>query len=153
MNEYCTPTPCTETRCLWSSCSLEGHSTLLITPKVISLYAKAKNCKGFYYLVFVYSYLSLNAVTVKVRCNRPRRAQGGVELQPYSFVTSALEGIALAAPRSGRFTPGKIRYPLYRKLGGTQGRSGLVRKILPTPGFDPQTVQPVASRFKFCSPL
>ena len=38
------------------------------------------------------------------------------------------------------------RYPLYRKLGGPQARSGRVRKISPPPGFDTQTVQPVASR-------
>ena len=42
---------------------------------------------------------------------------------------------------------GKTRYPLYRRLCGPQGRSGLVRKISPLPGFDPQTVQPVASRY------
>jgi hypothetical protein len=33
--------------------------------------------------------------------------------------------------------PGKTRFPLYRRLGGPQGRSGRVRKISPTPGFDP----------------
>ena len=43
--------------------------------------------------------------------------------------------------------PGKTRYPLYRRLGGLQGRSGRVRYILPTPGLDPRTVQPVASRY------
>ena len=43
--------------------------------------------------------------------------------------------------------PGKTRYPLYRRLGGPQGRSGPVRKISPPPGFDPRTVQPVASRY------
>ena len=43
--------------------------------------------------------------------------------------------------------PGKTRYPLYRKLGRPQGRPGRVRKISPTPGFDPRTVQPVASRY------
>ena len=43
--------------------------------------------------------------------------------------------------------PGKTRYPLYRMLGGPQGRSGRVRKISPPPGFDPRTVQPVASRY------
>jgi hypothetical protein len=32
-------------------------------------------------------------------------------------------------------------------LGGLQGRSGLVRKISPLPGFDPRIVQPVASRY------
>jgi hypothetical protein len=31
--------------------------------------------------------------------------------------------------------------------GGTQGRYGQVRKILSPPGFDPRTVQPVASRY------
>ena len=41
---------------------------------------------------------------------------------------------------------GKTRHPLYRRLDGHQGRCGRVRKILPLPGFDPQTVQPVESR-------
>jgi hypothetical protein len=44
-------------------------------------------------------------------------------------------------------SPGSIGYALYRKLGGHQGRSGRVRKILPPLGFDPRTVQPVASRY------
>ena len=43
--------------------------------------------------------------------------------------------------------PGKTRYPLHRRLGGPQGRSGQARKISPPPGFDPRTVQPVASRY------
>jgi hypothetical protein len=45
------------------------------------------------------------------------------------------------------FTPEKTRYPLYRRLGGPQDRSGQVRKISPPPGLDPRTVQPVASRY------
>jgi hypothetical protein len=45
------------------------------------------------------------------------------------------------------FTPGKTRYPLYRRLGGAQDRSGEVRKISPPPGFDPWTFQLVASRY------
>ena len=50
-----------------------------------------------------------------------------------------------SASRPGRsLPPGKTRYPFYRRLGGPQGRSGEVRKISPPPGFDPQTVQPVA---------
>jgi hypothetical protein len=32
-------------------------------------------------------------------------------------------------------SPGKTRYPLYRRLGGPQGWSGRVRKISPPPGF------------------
>jgi len=42
---------------------------------------------------------------------------------------------------------GKTRYPLYRRLGGPQGRSRQVRKITPPPGFDSRTVQPIASRY------
>jgi hypothetical protein len=52
------------------------------------------------------------------------------------------------ASRSGRtLTPGQARYPLYKKLGGPQGRSGQVREISTPPGFDPRTVQPVASPY------
>jgi len=43
--------------------------------------------------------------------------------------------------------PGKTRYALCRRLGGPQSRSGRVRKISPLPGFDPPTLQPVASRY------
>jgi len=43
--------------------------------------------------------------------------------------------------------PGNTRYPLYRGLGGPQGSSEWVRKMSPPPGFDPRTIQPVASRY------
>jgi hypothetical protein len=43
--------------------------------------------------------------------------------------------------------PEKTRYPLYRTLGGTQSRSGKVRKISPPPGFNPQSIQPLARRY------
>jgi hypothetical protein len=43
--------------------------------------------------------------------------------------------------------PGMTRYPLYRRLGRSQGRSGRVLKILPPPVFDLRTVQLVASRY------
>jgi hypothetical protein len=42
---------------------------------------------------------------------------------------------------------GMNQYLLFKKLGGPHGRSGRVRKISPPPGFDPPTVQPVASRY------
>jgi hypothetical protein len=48
---------------------------------------------------------------------------------------------------SAALPPGKSRYPFYSRVGGPQGRSGRVRKISPPPGFDPRTVQPVASRY------
>jgi len=43
--------------------------------------------------------------------------------------------------------PGNTRYLLHRGLGRLQRRSGQVRKISPSPGFDNRNVQPVASRY------
>ena len=43
---------------------------------------------------------------------------------------------------------GKTRYPFYRRLGVPQDLSG---KSRPPPGFDPRTVQPVASRYTDCA--
>jgi hypothetical protein len=43
--------------------------------------------------------------------------------------------------------PGMTRYPMYKRLGRPQGRSGRMLKISPPPGFDPRTVQLVASRY------
>ena len=58
----------------------------------------------------------------------------------------ALEGSDGTASRPGHsLPPGKTRYPLYRRLGGPQGRSGQVRKISPPQGFNPQTAPPIAS--------
>ena len=42
--------------------------------------------------------------------------------------------------------PIKTRYPLYRRLRTPQGFPGRVRKTSSPPGFDPRTVQPIASR-------
>ena len=41
----------------------------------------------------------------------------------------------------------KTRYPLYSRLGGSQGRSGWVQQISLPPGLDLRTIQPVASRY------
>ena len=37
--------------------------------------------------------------------------------------------------------------PIVYETGWAQGRSGRVRKISPSTGFDPRTVQPLASRY------
>ena len=36
--------------------------------------------------------------------------------------------------------------PLFRRVGGPQCQSGRGAEILASPGFDPRTVQPIASR-------
>jgi len=43
--------------------------------------------------------------------------------------------------------PSGNNWLFYRRLGGPQGRPGWVRKISPTPGLNPRTVQSVASRY------
>ena len=59
-------------------------------------------------------------------------------------MTAALEGGEWSAARPGRTLPsGKTRYPLYRRLGGPQGRSGKAENLVPT-GIRSRTVQPVA---------
>ena len=65
---------------------------------------------------------------------RPYGPQGGVDVQLYPFMTTALEEGEGSASRPGcSLPPGKTRYPLYRRLVGSQGRSGQVREIsLPT---------------------
>ena len=51
-------------------------------------------------------------------------------------------------PRPSRFTPGKeTRYPLYWKLGGTQGLYGPMWKISPLLEFVTRTVQHVTFRY------
>ena len=60
-------------------------------------------------------------------------------------LTSALDEVGGQRHAPAALPPGKTRYPMYRRLGGTQGRSGRVRKISPPPAFDPRTVQPVVS--------
>ena len=47
-----------------------------------------------------------------------------------------LDGSGWLTPRPDRFTARKeTRYPLYRRLGGPQGRSGWVREISPPQGI------------------
>jgi len=41
--------------------------------------------------------------------------------------------------------PLKNQYPMYRKLGGSQDRSGRARNMSPPPAFDRRTVQTAAS--------
>ena len=65
---------------------------------------------------------------------------GGVEVYRYSFFNLGTRWGGWSTHRPGRFTPGKERgYPLYRRLGESQGRSGREWKISPLLEFDPRT--------------
>jgi len=63
-------------------------------------------------------------------------------------LTSAQDVVGGQRHPPAALPPGKTRYPLYRGLGGSQGRPGKMRKIPPL-GFDPRTVQPVPNRYTF----
>ena len=73
-----------------------------------------------------------------------RRGSKGIALPFHDHDMRSVWGSASHPGRS--LPPGKTRYPLYKRLGGPQGRSGKVQKISPPPEFDPRTVYPVASR-------
>jgi hypothetical protein len=74
--------------------------------------------------------------------------EGVVEVQLHCFFSLSASWGEWSKPRTGRFTPGKdTHFNLYKGLGGTQERSGRLSKISPPPGFDPWTLQTVASRY------
>jgi len=62
-------------------------------------------------------------------------------------MTAALEGSEWSAARPSRtLPPRKTRYPLHRRLGGSQGRSGWAEYLVPT-GIRSRIVQPLVSRY------
>jgi hypothetical protein len=61
------------------------------------------------------------------------RGSGGIAVPFDDHGTRRGEGTTSRRGRS--LPPGKTRYPLYRRLGGPQGRSGQVRKISPPTGI------------------
>jgi len=67
-------------------------------------------------------------------------------------LTSALDGLSGQLYGPAALPPEKTRYPFYRRVGGSQGRSGRVRKISPPPGFDPRNVQHLAHRLRYPGP-
>jgi hypothetical protein len=79
------------------------------------------------------------------------KAEGNYKYSSTLSLTSALDGVGGQHHTPTALPLGRTRYPLYRRLGGPQSRCGQVRKISPSPGFDPRTVQPVASRYTDCA--
>jgi len=52
-------------------------------------------------------------------------------------------GLVFSSTLRPQFSPGKTRYPFYRRLGRLQSRSGRMENLVPT-GFRSQTFQPLA---------
>jgi hypothetical protein len=63
------------------------------------------------------------------------------------FATTALEGVSVQRHILAALTWAKTRHPLYGALGRPRGRSAADVKPHPT-GFDPWTVQDVASNYR-----
>jgi hypothetical protein len=63
---------------------------------------------------------------IKLSLYRPWRRLGGEEYSSYSFTASTLDGVSGQHHAPAALYPrGKDpRYPLYRRLGGPQSRSG-----------------------------
>jgi hypothetical protein len=105
--------------------------------------------------------LFVEELFMKTSCKFPRFIKGKIhartgregseEEKNYSStlsLISALDGGEWLKPRPRPLYPrGSDLVPTYRRLGGPQGRSVRLRKILPQPGFYPRTVQLVASRY------
>jgi hypothetical protein len=93
-------------------------------------------------------------------CHEDVLKSGGIASE---FLASSLDGCGWSASRLGRFIlQGKNpRYPLDRRLGGPQsrsGRCGLEKNLLPLPGIEPQISSRLASipslyRFNYPDPL
>jgi hypothetical protein len=92
------------------NCSLHGHILTLPLKCRWTIACSLKKVRFFLY--------------------KATKAQMGVEVYSSSLpLISALGWRGWSTPRPGRFTPRKqIRYPLYRRLGGSQGRSGRAQK-------------------------
>ena len=62
---------------------------------------------------------------------------------PFSRTFGTRWGWGVSSTPGPPLPPGKTRHPLYRRLGGSQGRSGRTKNLVPT-GIRSRTVQPVA---------
>ena len=103
--------------------------------------------RNAYYLI-IQSYFQRKGGESQVH---PRKGHKSLEMwhicnSNLSFI-SALGGVGGKHHPPAALHPGKTRYPLCRRLGGPQGWPGRMRNISPPPGFDPRTIQPVASRY------
>jgi hypothetical protein len=86
-------------------------------------------------------------VKLKEPRNRPEGTEGGRGIALLFLDLGASRG-GWSAPRPGRFTPGKDPVPIVREAGWTPGPVWMgAENLAPPPGFDPRTVQPVASRY------
>jgi hypothetical protein len=93
---------------------------------------------------FSYEYIYIY-IKVKVKFTLEQVTKGQRESRSIPLLFGAKWKFVVHAPTALR--PENTRCPWYKRLGGPQARPGRVRKISPHPGFDPRTVQPIASHY------
>ena len=80
----------------------------------------------------IYIYIK---VKVKFILKQAIKAQREIDVELYTFFNVGARWGGWLPPRPCHFNLGKSLYPLYRRLGGPQGRSGKMRKISPPTGM------------------
>jgi hypothetical protein len=84
---------------------------------------------------------------INVELQAIKARKGNISIALLFALSSALGVVGGQSQAPAALCPGKTRYPLNRRLREPQHPSRRVRKISPPTGFDPRTVQPVASRY------
>jgi hypothetical protein len=91
-------------------------------------------------------------VKVKVALEQAKKATEGAEIQLYSFFSlGARQAWVFNATSRPPYPRKREAIQHVQKAGWAQGQSERLRKFLPQPGLDPQTVQAVASRYTDCA--
>ena len=88
-------------------------------------------CVCIYIYIYIYIYISVK-VKEKFTLEQATKPRGGVEVYLYSFFNFGAKWGGWSTPRSGRFNPGKTRYPLYRRLGGPRAGLTGAENLAPT---------------------
>ena len=95
----------------------------------------------FYIYIYIYIYICFQPIYTTLN------PLGWVEVRLYSFLgPSALDGVGVQPHAPATSNTGKTLYPMYRRLGGPQGRSGRAKNLVLT-GIRSRTAQPFASRY------
>jgi len=127
---------------------LGTSSTLQHWPTEQMLRRKYPEVPDDLFAFLTHSQVVIIRVMIKFTLEAAKKAQRGSRLiallflQPRPYIKVGGQRHAPAAS-----LPGKTRYPLYKRLGGPQGRSGCARKPSHPSEFVPRRAQPVASRY------
>jgi hypothetical protein len=120
-----TTNECMSVECWWTEMTAENRSALKETCPGFNL--TTRNPAPMYLLL-----------TLGLRSEKQPRyssgcgPQGGRGIALLFQDLSARRGWVVSSTPRPHFTPGKTRYPLYRRLGGPQGRSGWAENLAPT---------------------